>query len=474
MAHPTRTRFEQAGQGQVFKYFDELTAEHQRTLLAQAESIDLAELQELIDTLVLGGGSHGEDFSGMTPAPFIALPQNGGDATQWTEARQKGIEVIQAGRVAAFTPAGGQGTRLGFDAPKGTFKISPITNKPLFQIFAENIKAASDRYQVEIPWYVMTSTGNHQATVDFFEANNFFGLKPENVQHFAQGTMPAVDFQGKILMSDKGNIARSPDGHGGSLRALLRNGCIDDMKSRGIDSVCFFQVDNPLVRCIHPEFIGFHTINDSELSNKACVKTYAQEKVGVFVERNGKTEILEYSDLPDELAELEDENGDLRYRAGSIAIHVFSRDLIERVGSGIDPKVKLPFHKAIKKIPTIDSAGNTFNPTEPNGIKFEMFGFDALPFARNPVVIETARADEFSPVKNAEGVDSPQTATSDQLKMFARWANAAGVNVETDGSGQPKVNFEVSPLFATSAEEFAERVAEMGGDVSIKDGTVLS
>lgn len=472
MSDQLRSQFQDAGQGHVFRFFDDLSPKEQDSLVSQAAAIDLAELSELIETLVLGNGEHHAGFDDMKPAPFTLLPENGGDPELWNQAKIAGEEAIRAGRVGAFTPAGGQGTRLGYDGPKGTFEVTPIAKKPLFQVFAEKILAASRRYEVDIPWFIMTSSGNHEATVSFFKENNFFGLDPKNVTHFAQGTMPAVDYDGKILMSGKGQIALSPDGHGGSLRALIRNGSVDEMKARGIDCIAFFQVDNPLVRCIHPEFIGFHVQAASELSNKACVKAYAGEKVGVFVERGGKAEILEYSDLPDELAEAEDESGNLVYRAGSIAIHVFSRDLVERVGSGLDAGVKLPFHRADKKIPTIDEAGNPVEPTEPNGVKFEMFGFDALPFAKNPVVIETARADEFSPVKNAEGIDSPETSRKDQLRQYARWANAAGLDIETDETGLPAVNFEVSPLFATSAEQFAERLAELG-TIVIEEGTVL-
>ncbi len=471
MSDQLRSQFEAAGQGHVFRFFDELDAQGRDTLLAQAASIDLDELSELVDTLVLGDGGHHGGYDDMTPSPFIPLPDNGGDESRWAQARAAGEAAIRAGRVAAFTPAGGQGTRLGFDGPKGTFPVTPVARKSLFQVFAEKILAASKRYGVEIPWYIMTSTGNHDATVAFFEEHDYFGLDPNNVKHFQQGTMPAVDHQGKIMLSGKGDIALSPDGHGGSLRALVRSGIVADLEERGIDCVAFFQVDNPLVRCIHPEFIGFHVEADSELSSKACMKAYAAEKVGVFVQRDGRTEILEYSDLPTDLAEATDTEGNLRYRAGSIAIHIFGRDLIERVGAGTDPAVKLPFHRADKKIPTIDADGNPVEPTEPNGVKFEMFGFDALAFARNPVVIETARADEFSPVKNAEGVDSPESSRQDQLRLHARWAKAAGVDIETDDTGLPAVAFEVSPGFATSAEEFAERVD--GSEVTITDGLVL-
>ena len=464
--------FESAGQGHVFRFFDSLGHSEQRLLIRQAEAIDLGELRNLIETLVLQHGDGEESTGDIEPAPYIPLPEKGGCRSDWEKAREIGEEAIRSGRLAAFTPAGGQGTRLGYDAPKGSFPVTPVTQKPLFQVFAEKILAGSKRYGVEIPWYIMTSEGNHDATVAFFEERDFFGLNRDKVRHFSQGTMPAVDFEGRIIMSGKGKIATSPDGHGGSMRALVRNGCIDEMKDAGIDCVSFFQIDNPLVRCVHPEFVGFHLSNDSELSSKTCLKAYPEERVGVFVKRNGQTEVLEYSDLSDELTHATDENGELRIRAGSIAIHIFDRDLIGRIGTGSDPEAKLPFHRAEKKVPSIDEAGNRVSPAQPNGVKFEMFGFDALPFARNPVVVETSRADEFSPVKNAEGVDSPKTAREDQLRQFARWVQAAGLEVSTDESGLPGIEFEISPLFAQSAEEFAENYR--GSKLELRDGTVFA
>ncbi len=470
MSADIRNQFETSGQGHVFQFFDSLNASQQEQLLQQAEAIDLKELSDLVNTLVLGDGDDHINFEGMTPAPYTPLPDAGGDSELWSQAESVGEQALRDGRVAAFTPAGGQGTRLGYDGPKGTFAVTPIVKKSLFQVFAEKIKAASTRYGVTIPWYIMTSQGNHEATVRFFEENDFFGLDPDSVTHFAQGTMPAVDFDGKIILADKDTIALSPDGHGGSLRALVRSGSIADMEARGIDCVCFFQVDNPMVRCIDPEFIGFHVMGESELSSKACLKAYPKEKVGVFAEIDGKTQVIEYSDLPDELAEATEANGDLVYRAGSIAIHIFSRSLIARVG-GDDASVKLPFHRADKKIPTVDAAGDPVAPSEPNGVKFEMFGFDALPFAKNPVVIETARADDFSPVKNAEGIDSPESSRQDQLRQFARWAIAADYDIEVDETGLPAFEFEVSPLYATNAKIFAERVAESRPEITA--GTVL-
>jgi UDP-N-acetylglucosamine/UDP-N-acetylgalactosamine diphosphorylase len=455
-----RQAYRDAGQDQVFAFFDDLTPASREKLLRQAAAIDLTEIDHLVKTLVRGGHASPIDVTAIEPARYIPLPRSGGDPARWAAAKAAGEEALRAGRVAAFTVAGGQGTRLGFDGPKGTFPVTPITGKTLFQVFAEKILAASRRHGRPIPWFIMTSDINHEATVSFFEAHRFFGIEPGLIQFFSQGLMPAVDFDGKILLAAPDEIALSPDGHGGSLRALVRNGCTGKMASMGIDIVSYFQVDNPLVHCIDPAFIGFHLLAGSELTSKTCLKAYAAEKVGVFVERNGKAEVLEYSDLPADLAEATDGDGRLRFRAGSIAIHIFSRGLVERMGAALDPALRLPFHLAKKKVPTVDAAGRPLEPSEPNGIKFEMFVFDALPFAKEPVIVETAREDEFSPVKNAGGNDSPATCREDQLRQWTRWCAAAGQTIPADPTGLPEFSFEVSPLFADSPEAFQARGAQ--------------
>jgi UDP-N-acetylglucosamine/UDP-N-acetylgalactosamine diphosphorylase len=464
-----RQAYRNAGQDQVFHFFDQLDPAAQEKLLRQAAAIDLTEIDHLVNTLVRASGGSSVNVAGVEPAPYIPLPRAGGDAAQWAAAKAVGEEALRAGRVAAFTVAGGQGTRLGFDGPKGTFPVTPVTKKTLFQVFAEKILAASRRYGKPIPWFIMTSDINHEATVAFFEAHHFFGIDRELVQFFSQGLMPAVTFDGKILLAAPDQIALSPDGHGGSLRALVRNGCTAKMASMGIDIVSYFQVDNPLVHCIDPAFIGFHLLAGSELTSKTCMKAYAGEKVGVFVQRDGKAEVLEYSDLPADLTNATDPDGKIRFRAGSIAIHIFSRELVERMGAAEDPALRLPFHLAKKKVPTVDPSGQPVEPSEPNGIKFEMFVFDALPFAKAPVIVETAREDEFSPVKNAEGNDSPQTCRDDQLRQWTRWALAAGKSIPVDATGLPAFSFEISPLFADSPEAFAAGAAK----ADIREGAVL-
>lgn len=469
---PLIEKFQRAGQGQVFAFYPQLAPEAQARLLAEAAEIDLDEVARLTRTLLAPSAGAGVDLVDLAPAPYERRPENGGDAAAWVAAKAAGEAALRAGRVAAFTVAGGQGTRLGYDGPKGTFPVTPLKKKTLFQVFAEKIRAAGLRYGRPLHWFIMTSHANHAATEAFFAEHAFFGLDPARVHFFRQGRMPAVDFAGKILLEAPDAIALSPDGHGGSLRALGRSGALDVMAREGIDTLSYFQVDNPLVRVIDPAFIGWHVLRGSEMSSKMVPKAYAGEKVGHFCTQRGKTVVVEYSDLPAARQQETDAAGKLRFIAGSIAIHVLDREFVRRMAAGTDGAA-LAFHRADKKIPTVDAQGRAVKPEKPNGVKFELFVFDALPFASNPVVIETPRADDFSPVKNAEGLDSPQTCRDDQLRQFARWLRANGAAFESDATGLPSAAVEVSPLFGYDEDSFAEAWKKLSPPPAVRDGLYL-
>ena len=477
--HPLIENYQRAGQGHVFAFFDRLNPEEQRRLLEEAAEIDLAEIERLTGTLLKKGAATGVNLTGLEPAPYEPLPEHGGNTAEWAKAKTVGEDALRAGRVAAFTVAGGQGTRLGYNGPKGTFPVTPLKQKTLFQVFAEKIKAAGVRYGRPLHWFIMTSHQNHVATEAFFEGNAFFGLGRERVHFFRQGRMPAVSFDGKILLETTSSIALSPDGHGGSLRALERSGALDLMEREGIDTLSYFQVDNPLVRCIDPAFIGWHVGKRSEMSSKMVPKAYPEEKLGHFCAQNGELVVIEYSDLPMEMQRETDASGKLRYIAGSIAIHILDREFVRRMAkatggaASTNPGATLPFHRADKKIPTIDEAGNAVKAEKPNGVKFEMFVFDALPFAKNPVVVETRRSDDFSPVKNADGVDSPKTCRDDQVRQFARWLKANGAAITTDASGLAEVAIEVSPLFGYDEDSFADAWKKLSPKPTVGDGLYL-
>ncbi|HEY1765796.1 MAG TPA: UDPGP type 1 family protein [Opitutaceae bacterium] len=462
--------FSRAGQGQVFAFYDSLSSAEKDRLVAEASEIDLGEVARLVETLVASGASKGADLAGLTPAPYEKLPSRGGDSAAWARAKSAGEEALRCGRVAAFTVAGGQGTRLGFDGPKGTFPVTPVRKHPLFQVFAEKLIAAGRRYGKPLHWFIMTSHQNHEATEAFFREKRHFGMDSSLVHFFRQGRMPAVDFSGKIMLEGRGSIALSPDGHGGSLRALERSGSLDLMAREGIDTLSYFQVDNPLVRCIDPAFIGWHITRRSEMSSKMVPKAYPEEKLGHFCMKSGKLVVIEYSDLPMEMQRERDASGALRYEAGSIAIHAIDREFVRRMARGDNA---LPFHRADKKISTVDAKGAEVRPSAANGVKFEMFVFDALPSAGRPVVIETARSEDFSPVKNAEGVDSPATCRDDQLRLFARWLRAAGAELAVDSKGVPGFLLEVSPLFGYDQDTFMESWTRLRPKPAVSSGLCL-
>jgi UDP-N-acetylglucosamine/UDP-N-acetylgalactosamine diphosphorylase len=324
----------------------------------------------------------------------------------------------------------------------------------LFAIFAEGILAACEKNNTKCPWYVMTSPLNHQQTLDIFSANNYYGLDKKDVFIFQQGTLPNFSLDGKILLADLDTIATSPDGHGGSLRALYNSGALADMQKRGIEFVSYWQVDNSLINIFDPLFIGLHAIDGAEMSSKGLSKTGPFEKLGNFCLADGNVAVIEYSDLPDELAEKRNPDGSLAFELGSIAIHIISVDFIERLNKH---GFVLPLHKAVKKISYIDDQGQRIEPKEPNGVKLESFVFDALPLAKKSIILQTIRSEEFAPAKNATGVDSAESARQMMIDRSAAWLESAGVKVPRKADGLPDCVIEVAPGFALTREDVAKK-----------------
>ena len=428
---------------QLLKFYDTLADEKKTDLLAAIESLEWDNINEWIEKYVKSDASMivPADFD---PATYYPAEVTDEYASVYEAAIAKGSDLISNGKVAAFMVAGGQGTRLGFDGPKGSYPTSSIKNKTLFQLFAEQILAVAKKYDTVIPWYIMTSPLNHQATVETFEGKDYFGLNKCDVVFFQQGTLPNFDFDGNILLSSLGEIASSPDGHGGSLKALYKSGAIADMQKRGIEQISYFQVDNPLINIVDPLFIGLHAIENAQMSSKTLLKAYAKEKVGNFCLVDGRVNVIEYSDLPDEFAEQKTDDGKLVFELGSIAIHIVSVGFVEKLNA---KGFGLPIHRAVKKIPFVDDSGNVVKPTEANGVKLETFVFDALPFAEKSIILETLREDEFAPVKNATGTDSAEVTRQMMDAKYKVWLKAAGVEVDDS------CVVEISPLFAVNAQD---------------------
>lgn len=442
------------GQSGVLRFWERLDTAGREKIMMQLESLDLQLIAELIETQVKKKATVALPQDIQPVRPYPRHPTNPDQKQFYAKAEARGHELLKQGKVAAFLVAGGQGTRLGYEGPKGEYPITPVKNKPLFQVFAEQLLAHGRDHGKPIPWYVMTSDANDAATRAFFHRHHFFGYGERDVMFFQQGMMPAFTLDGEMLLAEVDSLALSPDGHGGSLRALERSGALADMRKRGVEHLSYFQVDNPLVHCIDPLFLGLHDLTGSEMSSKTVSKAHALEKVGNFCVADGKLQVIEYSDLPEELAKGANPDGSLRFNAGSIAIHALRVSFIERLNAG--GSLHLPWHRAEKKVPFVDAQGKPVKPDKPNAVKLEQFVFDAIPLANNPIVYETDRAEEFSPVKNAEGADSPATCRRDQIRRAARWLSAAGIEVPTRGD-EPDCHLEISPLYAVSLEQLLAR-----------------
>ena len=454
MLDDVRSQLRSRGQEHVLRFWDELADDARENLLADIASVPWETIDSLIPTHVLSAPPQATPSDLDPPVVHKRAPQPGQEAL-YEEAIAQGRDLIKSGRVAAFTVAGGQGTRLGFDGPKGAVAVTPVGDRSLFALFASAIKAVRQRDHIDIPWYIMTSPANHGQTFDYLKENSFFGLPQDDVILFSQGMLPALDREGKLLLAAKDRLALAPDGHGGSLKALVHSGALDHMTRRGIEIISYFQVDNPLVKPFDPLFVGLHEATGSEMSTKVVRKADDLERVGNVCRHDGKTILIEYSDLPDAVAHAKNPDGTRMFDAGNIAIHLLNVSFVDRI---IAQSFDMPFRRAEKKVPYVNDQGDLVDPDQPNGIKLETFVFDALPLAANPLVFEVDRAEEFSPVKNASGVDSLESSQRHQIERACSWLASAGVAIPRKADGTPDLTIVIDPSFALDAADVASQV----------------
>ena len=390
------------GQEHLLNNFDKLDESKQKRLLEQLSNIDY----ELINGLYNGTKKEiKNEKDTIEPIEYL-------DKFKLNEKYKiyggVGKTAIKEGKLAVVTMAGGQGTRLGHSGPKGTYDIGLDSHKSLFELLADGIKEEAKKYDVTIPWFIMTSRENNEETVKFFEKNKFFGYqKDKNIFFFKQGELPMVDTEGKILIGEDGLVKEAADGHGGIYEALVKNGMTKKMKELGVEWVFIGGVDNCLVKMVDPVLMGIAIDKNVSVAGKSIVKANPHEKVGVFCKKNGKPYVIEYSEITDEMAEAVDKDGELLYGESHILCNLFRIDAIERMGSN-----PLPYHIAYKKAKYIDKDGNLVEPESPNAYKFEAFLFDAFGEVDDIAVLRVKREEEFAPVKNADsaGVDCPKTA----------------------------------------------------------------
>ncbi len=451
------------GQEHVLKYWDELDERQRKNLLSQLKEVDFDLLKDLVKKHINYSSdiaSQEDNVADFKPPKVIKIPSSEEELDYMKSAEEVGKKYLKDGKVAVFIVAGGQGSRLGYEGPKGCFRISPIKRKTIFQLHCEKIVYLEKKYSQRFPLYIMTSDDNHEQTKEFFEMHDYFGLT--EVHFFKQSMIPAVDKNGKLILSSRGEIFRNPNGHGGSIYALKESGALSDIKSKGIETIFYMQVDNVLVNLMDPVFLGYHILEKSDMSSKAVSKSSPEEKVGVLGMINGKNTVIEYSNLPNNLRYERNTDGSLKFDAGNIAIHCINTDFIERVYSK-----KLPYNKAFKAVPYINNDGEKVNPESPNAYKFEMFVFDALSMTENSTIMMVDRKTDFAPVKNKDGDDSPSSAKKMMSDLYKSWMRKAGLSFKEDSI------VEISPLYAVDEDGLLEKLKDTNNNFRSQDEIYL-
>lgn len=440
------------GQQHLIAFWDQLHPIQRQSLATQILSLDLKRLEQLSREQSVATDWARLATQAETP-PMVrkeALARHRAECD--SPLRSAGERSIEAGEWGVLLVAGGQGSRLGFEQPKGMFPIGPVSGRSLFQMHCDTIHAVGARYGHPIALMVMTSRQTHDQTVQFFETNHFFGLDRTLVRFFQQGEMPSVDsLSGKILMEAPGIVATNPDGHGGMLAALTRSGTLAWAESLGVKHFFYGQVDNPLVPWCDPVLIGLHLDSGSQATTLGVAKSDPMERVGNIVQIDGRVQIIEYSDLPEEIARLQQPDGTLKIGVGNMAVHLFDLPFLQSSSLG---DRSLPFHRAVKKVPFIDEQGTRINPAEPNACKYEQFIFDLLPMATKALVIEVEAAEWFAPVKNANGQasDTPEHCRQRICALHRSWLEQAGIRIAAG------IQTEIAPCLALESRHLTSRL----------------
>lgn len=393
------SKLKKYNQEHILKY--DLNNKQQEELEKQIENIDFEQLKSLYEST--------KEEKCIEEKRIEHIPYT--DKTKLTKEEQLslfeiGEQIIKQGHYAVITMAGGQGTRLGHNGPKGTYALDTINGKKyIFEIIIDRLKKAEKQYNVTIPWYVMTSKENHQDTILFLEKNNYFGYNKDKIKFFKQGELPLIDTQGKIILDENAKIKEAADGNGGIYEALSKSGMLQELKQNQIEWIFISGIDNILSNFVDPILLGLTIKENNVIASKSVAKANPQEKVGVFCKMNGKPKIIEYIDLPEEMAEELDENGELMYGEVNIGTYLYNRSVLENLANA-----KLPYHAAFKKSGYLNANGKFIEPDEPNVFKFETFIFDAFTRYDDMTIMRVKREDEFAPVKNRTGNDSTETA----------------------------------------------------------------
>lgn len=436
---------EDHGQEHILQHLANLEPEQQAFFWAGLKELDLETVFRLY-----------QQFSSLQKSPhqtvdvnnarMFNLPITADELRQRDEAKTLGAEALRQRKVAVLVVAGGQGSRLGFNGPKGMFPITPLKHKSLFQLFAEKVVALEKKYQARIPVLIMVSRENNRVVCDFFKAHDNFGLELTSLDFIEQEMLPAITPEGKLLLRDETSLFTSPNGHGGALKALQDAGCLDRLTADGYSTLFYCQIDNPLVKIADQVFIGYHLMQQAEISTKVVRRQSCEEKVGIFMSVNGRTQVVEYSELDPENYCRIGMDGQISDWAGNTAIHLLSLSFIKRLNQ---EGFKLPYHRVEKKVRAL-AENRQFK--EFTAWKFETFIFDAIPLAQSSSCMEVERTEEFAPLKNREGPDSPESVRAALLGLYHRWLQKAELKID------PGAKVEISPDFALECEDFCNKL----------------
>ena len=390
-------------QEHIIKYIELANETQKENLIEQINEIDFEQLKRLYNTSKKSNEELNQNCK-IEHSSYVDYSKLSDE--RYKELKEIGEDIIKNGHYAVVTMAGGQGTRLGHNGPKGTFLLN-VNPKPkyLFEIIADGLKRTNEKYGIVLNWYIMTSTENNQKTVGFFEEHNYFGYPKENIMFFVQGNLPLLDEEGKLLIDEDFNIKWAADGNGCIYKSMKKDGVIDDMKKKGIKWIFIGSVDNALINMTDPIFVGLTVSENNEIGSKSVAKRNPHEPVGVFCKKNGTPAVIEYSEISKEMAEATDEEGELLFGESNIMAHLYSIDAIEKISEH-----ELPYHSAHKKATYMDLDGKNVVPSEPNAYKYEAFIFDGFSYFDNMSVLRVKREENFAPIKNKDGNDSPETA----------------------------------------------------------------
>ncbi len=443
----------EADQGHVLARWDELDAGAQGKLLATLKEIDFQQLQHLIARCVKGSSGRKMGIARPEPVEPLSPPRDDGERAAL---RSIGQQALSRGEIAVVMAAGMRGSRIGLAGPEGLCPVGPISQKPLYQLHAEQVAAINRRFRTETPFFVMTSAETDEATQEFFKANHFFTLPPRTVTFLRQPRLPMVDRRGKIVMTSGSEIAMAPNGHGGAFLLLTAEEQLERLRARGVKHVFYHQVNNPFVHIADPLFVGQHLWSDGEVSARCVRKEEPDERVGVFVRRGGQIAVIEYSELSDAMRQARREDGEgLRFNQGNIAVHLLSLEFLERAAR---EDLAPPYHLAKERVPYLDRKGRRVQPAVSNCVRFECDIFDVFPLAKKVSLFEADRAEEFYPVNTPRGPCSPEEVQRAMSERYAAWLARAGAAIPREDGGAPRGIYEISPLFARDAEELEEKL----------------